>query len=201
MKKLLSTITLLGALSGAAYAAPYYTAAPAPGALTSYDSQPVYTIELVQSFGAKSGDCDTTGVRGSFNLYSDAHEEFRHQFNLSVAPQWGNDDVKGNNGIVSADFFRMPLTAGYDLNIELKDNIFLYLGGKAGYAWATQEGGGLSESGGGFTWSIGAGVKVQCSDSIYVQAGYEFGRTHFSKGDFKNVYGAHTVSFGVGCKF
>ncbi len=201
MKKLLTTVTLLGALSGAAYAAPYYTAAPAPGALTSYDIQPVYTIEGLYSVGSDSGDPDMWGFRGSFSLYSDAYEEFRHQFNLSIAPQWGSEDIGCSHGVCSVDYFMMPLTVGYDLNIEVKDNIFVYIGGKAGYSWASVESCEGDYDGGGFTWSIGAGVKVQCSDSVYVKAGYEFGRTHFSQGDLDGVYGAHTFSIGVGCKF
>ncbi len=193
MKKILSTMTLLGVLCGAAHAAPYYTAVPQAGDLTPYDMQPVYTVDGLYSFGAGDHEnLDMWGVRGSFNLYSSAATTFRHQFNLNIAPQWGSAD--------SVDVFTMPVTAGYDLNIELADDILFYIGGKAGYAWWHEDAPRGDESEGGFTWSVGAGIKIQCSDDVYVRAGYEFGRTYIG-GNVDDIYGAHTIVVGVGFTF
>lgn len=201
MKKLLSIVTMLGALSGAASAAPYYAATPAGGDLTPNDIQPVYTLEAIYSIANKSADPDMWGVRGSLSLYSNGEDSFRHQFSLNLAAQWGEEDYSWYGATYSTDFFMLPVTVGYDINIELADDVMFYVGGKAGYTWAQVEDAWGDANGGGFTWAVGAGIKVQCSDSIYVKAGYEFGRTHFSEGDLGGTYGAHTISVGVGCTF
>lgn len=199
MKKLLSIATLLGALTGAASAAPYVLPSPQPGALTPYDIQPVYSIEGLYGIAQDSEDPDTWGVRGSLSLYSDASSDVRHQFTLSVAGQWGSET---NDAGEDVDLFLLPVTLGYDFNLEIVDSVFLYAGAKAGYAWADLEVDSDSKSTGGFTWSVGAGLKVQCSDSIYVKAGYEFGRTYFDDVRGKDeIYGQHVISVGVGCQF
>ncbi len=226
MKKLLSIATLLGALAGAASAAPYVLPSPQPGALTPYDMQPVYAIEGLYGIAQDSDMPDTYGVRGSFNIYSDAEGSFRHQFSVNVAALWGSDDAPLASYVpsttleypgqkVDVDLFMLPVTVGYTLNIELTDSVMLFLGAKAGYAWSQGElsatvntaNGPVSisedESSGGFTYSVGAGLKIQCSDSVYVHVGYEFGRSYFDfnleNGDL--IYGAHTISLGIGSQF
>lgn len=196
MKKLLSTMTLLGALSGAAVAAPYYTAVPAGGDLTPADAQPVYSIDALYTIGAGDADLDMWGVRGSFNLYNTGMGNFRHQFNLNVSPQWGELDDPDYN----IDAFMLPITAGYDLNIELTEDVLFYVGGKVGYNWAQLDSPFGDVDGGGFIWSVGAGLKFQCSDDVYIRAGYEFSRSYF-KGDIKEIYGGHTIVVGVGVTF
>lgn len=205
MKKLLSVVTLLGALAGAASAAPYVLPAPAGGALTPYDWQPVYSIEGLYSFAADSEDPDMPGIRGSFSLYSNAESRVRHQFNINVGYMSG--DIKEDGW--KQDLELIPLTLGYNINLGLADSVFVYLGAKAGYAWAKEEvtspkNDKWSDSSGGFTYSVGAGIKVQCSDSIYVHAGYEFGRTYIDVDDDDAnhyIYGAHSVILGIGCTF
>lgn len=200
MKKLLSVVTLLGALSGAASAAPYVLPSPAGGALTPYDWQPVYSAEGLYSFAADSDDADLLGVRGSFSLYSNAESSVRHQFNVNIGYMAGDKSKEG----WKADFEMIPLTLGYNINLGLTDSVFVYLGAKAGYAWLDVDFSGSTHSFGGFTYSVGAGLKVQCSSSIYVNVGYEFGRTYFDT-DRPNtshyIYGAHTVVLGIGCTF
>ncbi len=208
MKKLLSIATLLGALAGAASAAPYVLPSPQPGALTPYDWQPVYAIEGLYSI-AQDGDApNACGVRGSFNLYNTGEGSFRHQWSLNVAAQWGSDDVTYTDGYKEdIDLFILPVTAGYTLNMELTDKVMLYVGAKAGYAWSNYEvsGEGYSDddSAGGFTYSVGGGLKFQCSDAIYAHVGYEFGRSYLDYDmDGKDyIYGAHTISLGIGCQF
>lgn len=195
MNKFLSMTTVLSALS--ATAAPYYTAVPAGGELTPYDMQPVYTLEALYSAGENKGDPDMWGMRGSFNLYSNAFDTIRHQFNLNIAPEWGTMNTEHED----ADCFLMPLTAGYDLNLEIAEDVFFYMGGKAGYGWMQLDTHHGNQDGGGFSWSVGAGLKFQCSKDVYVKAGYEFGRTHFSHGDLNGNIGTHTFSLGVGCTF
>ncbi len=227
MNRLPSLLPLLGALAGTASAAPYVLPSPQPGALTPYDWQPVYAIEGLYSFAQDSNKPDTYGVRGSFNLYNRGTGTFRHQFNINLAAAWGNDGTHLSGFLprraatlsrhhTDLDLFLMPVTLGYNLNIELWEDIMLYLGGKAGYAWShgklkttgqTWEGEAFSHSHsrsrGGFTFSAGAGIKVQCSEAIYVHAGYEFGRSYLNYNlEGKDIiYGTHTIFLGVGCLF
>ncbi len=227
MKQFLSTITLLGALAGAASAAPYVLPSPQPGALTPYDMQPAYGIEGLYSIAQKGDHPDTYGVRGSFNLYDSGEGQFRHQFSANIAALWGSDDAPVANIMPSAsqylpegqkmdmDLFIMPVTLGYNLNVGLTDSIFLYVGAKAGYAWSSCDisttvstGAGdvtISDdkSAGGFTYSVGAGLKVQCSDAVYIHVGYEFGRSYldYNLEDKDVIYGAHTISAGISASF
>lgn len=206
MKKCLSIITLLGALSGVASAAPYILPSPQPGALTPYDWQPVYAIEGLYSLADDSDDPDTWGVRGSFNLYSSGENTVRHQFSLNVGYEIGDESDENSE----VELYKIPLTAGYDINLELTDSVMLYAGGKAGYAFGdidvTVDNTSYSESAGGFTFSVGGGLKVQCSDSVYVKAGYEYTRTYFGDsnigGETTNIIlGQHVISLGIGCQF
>lgn len=202
MKKLLSVVTLLGTLAGAASAAPYVLPT-AGGALTPYDWQPVYSIEGTYTLGDHSYDPDMWGVRGSLSLYSNAQSSVRHQFNLNLGFMTG--DAKSGN--LKADGTLIPVTLGYNLNLGITDDVFFYLGGKAGYAFADfdikQNGVKVDElKDGGFTYSVGAGFKVQCSDSVYVHAGYEFGRTFIeTDGDGHAIISGHSVIIGVGWTF
>lgn len=209
MKKVLSLVALLGALASTATAAPYYLPAPAGGALTPYDWQPVYSIEGVYNFIHKDLP-DTAGARFSFSLYNDASSSVRHQFSINLGYECGSESYPEYFTTTKVDMARIPLTLGYDLNIGLTDNIFLDLGAKAGYAWGdievSEKSFDMQESAsshpGGFTFSLGAGVKVQCSDVIYVKVGYEFSRTFYKKCyDERANFGQHSIVLGVGCTF
>lgn len=192
MKKLLSIASILAALAGTASAAPYYLPSPQYGALTPYDMQPVYAIDATYAIG--DGDMiDTWGVRGSFNLYNDAEGTFRHQFNVGVGYEFGDEKVDN----IDTDIYLIPITAGYDLNIELVDDLLLTLGGKVGYSMGEVETDLGSDDIDGFTFRVGAGLKIQCSEAVYVRAGYEFGRTYTDPDNF----GQHIISIGVGCQF
>lgn len=192
MKKLLSIASILTVLAGTASAAPYYLPSPQPGALTPYDMQPVYAIDAIYAIG-DDDMIDTWGVRGSFNLYNDAEGTFRHQFNVGVGYEFGDDKIGG----VDTDIYLIPITAGYDLNIELVDDIFLTIGGKAGYTMGEIENDWGSDNIDGFTFRVGGGLKIQCSDAVYVRTGYEFGRTFTDPDNF----GQHIITIGVGCQF
>lgn len=193
MKKLLSIATLLAALSGAASAAPYVLPDNMPGNYTPYDMQPVYSVEGLYGIADESKGIDTYGARLRLSLYSDAATEFRHQFSINLAGMWGSED--------GADLFMMPVTAGYDLNIEMSDNVMFYIAGKAGYCFGDLDVGDYSADANGFTFSVGAGLKIQCSDSVYVNVGYEYARTYFDTSDVDDEYGQHIISVGIGCQF
>lgn len=198
MKKVLSLVTMLAALAGSASAAPYVLPSPQPGALTAYDIQPVYAVDALY---AMSDDApDSWGVRGSLSLYSDAESSFRHQFSLNVAYLTGDETSHG----VKADMDLIPVTLGYDMNIEITDNVMFTMGGKAGYAFGEGE---LKDADGkikadldGFTFSVGAGIKVQCSESVYLRAGYEYAKTSPNESDVDDIK-QHIISVGVGCQF
>lgn len=187
MKKLLSILPLTAALCGTAHAAPYVLPG-APDALTPYDMQPVYNLEGIYSHS--EGELpDTWGVRGSFNLYNNGEDTFRHQFNINLGALFGHEH--------GTDIFMMPLTGGYNLNIELADDVMLYMGAKAGYAFADVDVHHHNVSHGGFVYSVGAGIKFQCSEQVYFNAGYEFSRTYMSYDDLSQ----HSVIVGLGCRF
>lgn len=198
MKKVLSLVTMLAALAGSASAAPYVLPSPQPGALTAYDVQPVYAVDALYALGDDVPD--TWGVRGSLNLYSDAESSFRHQFSLNVAYMSGDETIDG----VKGEMELIPVTLGYDMNIEITDNVMFTLGGKAGYAFGEGEAKDEEEAWkadlDGFTFSVGAGIKIQCSDSIYVRAGYEYAKTCTDCNDVDDVK-QHIISVGVGCQF
>ena len=213
MKKILSLVALLGTVAGSASAAPYYLSQPVGGALTPYDWQPVYSIEGVYNFVDGDFLPDTYGARLNFSLYNNAVSTVRHQFSISAGYEYGSDTFTGNFANHNLDFktelSRIPLTLGYDANIVLTDHVMLDLGAKAGYAWGEIEGkavdlGSASDSVGGFTFALDAGIKIQCSESIYVKVGYEFSRTFYGKvieDRFNANYGQHSIVIGVGALF
>lgn len=195
MKKLLSIATVLAALAGTATAAPYVLPSPQPGALNQYDVQPVYGVEAIYAIGDHDM-VDTYGVRGSFSLYNDADGTFRHRFSLNAGIEFGDETEYG----VKMELTQIPLDFGYDLDIQMFDNVFLCLTGKAGYTLGDVEIDSHSEDFSGFNFRVGAGIKVQCSDDVHVRVGYEFGRT-FVDEDWMRHYGQHIISVGVGCRF
>ena len=98
----------------------------------------------------------------------------------------------------------MPMTAGYTLNIGLGESTFLYLGGKAGWAVGHyKEHSEIehdSHSFNGFTFSAGGGLKVQCNERLYVQIGYEFGRS-YPHNRHHTIWGQNIISTGLGWRF
>ena len=212
MKKVLSLVALLGALAGSASAAPYYMPSPAGGALTPYDWQPVYSVEALANFADGDRVPDSYGARLNFSLYNNAVSSVRHQFGISLGIEQGSESYWTALGEGQTrdkvDLTRIPLTLGYDLNLGITDRVFFDLGVKGGYAWGNidskQEALGISvgRSVEGFTFSLGAGIKIQCSEVVYVKLGYEFSRTFFENSGTKNInYGQHSIVIGVGCRF
>lgn len=189
--------------SSCASAAPYYLATPAGGALTPYDWQPTTRLEGLYAIGA-SDTPDTAGFRLGLHLYNNAVAAVRHEFSFGLAPQWGNGHRHRHEHRASQDLFLMPLTAGYSLNLKLLDNISLALGGKAGWAFGHyKEHSTLHHESGafnGFTFAAGAGLHIQCSERVYVQAGYDFART-YTNTHHDDIWGQHIISAGIGWLF
>lgn len=200
MKK---TLLFLCLMSGAVSAAPYYLPTPPAGGLMPYDWQPTWRLEGLYAVGA-SHTPDTWGVRGSMQLYSNGESQIRHEFGLNLAPQWGDGHRHRDGWRANQDLFLMPLTAGYTLNLELGKDTFIFLGAKAGWAWGhyKERSKVHHESGSfnGFTFSAGGGLKYQCNERLYVQAGYEFGRT-YSNTRHDDIWGQHIISAGLGWRF
>lgn len=192
MKKLIATSAILAALAGTASAAPYVLPSQQTGALTANDVQPVYTLDAVIALGDGADVPDMYGPRLALNLYNDHNDTFTHAFNLSVSALWGSEDEYG----FDIDYFMLPLTIGYDLNIEVTDKLDFYVGGKAGYAWIDADSRYFSDSDSGFTWGVGAGFRYYFSESIHARVGYEFSRTYTEV-----PFGQHSILIGVGCRF
>ncbi len=201
MKKFLTSAAIVAALASVASAAPYVLPSPQPGALTPYDMQPMWGLDAVYTIAGDHDMPDMYGARLSFNLYSSGEDTVRHQFNLNVTPQFGSETIDG----VKNQLFMVPMTAGYDLNLEITDDVLFYAGGKAGYALTHAvskfDGDRETEDDGGFTFSVGGGLKYQPSDAIMLKAGYEFGRTYVGSGDSKYIYTGHTILVGASVQF
>ena len=201
MKKILSTMTVLACLAGAANAAPYVLPENQPGALTAYDWTPVYGIDALYAIGDEDFVPDMWGARASFSLYSQQRASVRHQFSLNVAYETGDKKEDG----VKNDMHLMPITLGYNVHLAVTDEVAFYLGGKAGYTIGEMEFKAANRKRtvdtDGFNFTVGAGLHVQCSDAVYVRLGYEYGRTYVDKHDMKDNFGQHIISLGVGCTF
>ncbi len=200
MKCALLFLCLLG---GCAAAAPYYLPTPQPGALTSADWQPTIRLEGLYAIGA-SHTPDTAGFRLGQNLYSSADSRIRHEFDMQVAPQWGSGHRTRYAHRSHQDIFMAPLTGGYTLNLGLTDDVYLFLGGKAGWAFGhyKEKSDVHKESGSfnGFCFTAGGGIKVRCSERLYAQVGYEYGRC-FSNTRHDDTWGQHIITAGLGWQF
>lgn len=225
MKKILTLVLLLGALSGTATAAPYYLTRPAAGELTPCDWQPVYSLDGIYNWTAKHKAPDTAGARLNFSLYNNAYSTVRHQFTLSAGYEAGTHHYSGAtvagfatpaNSRLSVTLEKLPITLGYDLNVSLTDHVMLDLGLKGGYAFGFVDSklkepafNGLKAaeykddiSTGGFTYALTAGLKIQCTETIYMRLAYEFSRTYFTKHLSRDqIITQHGIVFGVGCTF
>ena len=198
----------MAALSGVASAAPYVLPSPQPGALTPYDMQPHYGLDAVYTISGDSEAPDVYGVRLSFNLYNSGEDSVRHQFSLNVTPQIGSDDTMYEGHDIDVDLKFLPITFGYDLNLEITDKTLFYMGGKAGYTLAQtkfkvkETGDEDKDDCNGFTFSVGAGLKYQASDAVMLKLGYEFGKIYLEdKTDADSIYTGHSIILGVSCQF
>ncbi len=203
MKKALSILTTLAALAGSASAAGYVLPTNTPGALTPADWQPTYNIEGLYAIG-EDEMMDTWGVRGSFSLYDSGMDTVRHQFSLNLGAEFGSDSETYDGLKEKANLWMVPITAGYDVNIGVTDNVFIDLGVKAGWTigeievkWNKQKD---SADFDGFTLGVGAGIKILCSDRLYFKVGYEFNRTFVSDDVGINI-NQHLITVGLGTQF
>lgn len=196
-KHLVSLFTLCSS----AVAAPYYLPGPQPGALTPYDWQPTTRLEALYAIGT-SDTPDTWGFRTGIDLYSSGESPVRHEFCVNLAPQWGDGHEHHVEGRVKQNLFHMPLTVGYDLNLNLFQNVFLFVGGKFGWAFGRYEEEHRRfrnrDSYNGVTYSLGGGIKIQCSERLYAQAGYEFARTNTHR---DKDWNQHVFTAGLGWIF
>lgn len=198
-----TTLFCLCLLAGSAAAAPYYLPSPQPGALTDADWQPTNRLEGLYAIGA-SHTPDTAGFRLGQSLYSPADSSIRHEFSLQIAPQWGSGHRTRHEHRSHQDIFLAPLTGGYTLNLGITEDIYLCLGGKAGWAFGhyKEKSSVCKESGyvNGFTFSAGGGLKIRCSERLYAQLGYEFGRT-YTNNRHDDTLGQHIITAGLGWQF
>ena len=209
MKKVLSTLTIMACLAGVANAAPYVLPENQPGAYTGYDWTPVYSLDALYAIGAKKHTPDMWGARLGFNLDSMQNASVRHQFCLSVAYEAGNEkyteDFYGYDVKFKDEMHAIPITLGYNVHLAVCDEVAFFLGGRAGYSIGQVKEksvfGTEKVDTDGFTFGVGGGIQIQCSDAVYVRLGYEFGRTYVDKKGVKGNYGQHTISLGVGCWF
>lgn len=202
MKTILISAVLGFACADLAAASPYVLPSPQPGALTVYDMQPMWGVSGVYTFSGKSSLPDVYGPRLHFDLYTDGYEFARHSFNMNATPQWGREHRRRS----VENLFLCPFTAGYDLNLELTDSLLFYLGGKAGYALSHASVKSRccrhccrkrSDTDGGFTFSVGGGLRYQASEAVMLRVGYEFGRSYIGSGADRFHYTGHSILLGI----
>lgn len=204
MKKVLSILSVLAMLASSASAAGYVLPPYQPGALTPSDWQPTYNVEGLYAIGEHDVP-DAWGVRGSFCLYSAGDGAVLHQFSLNVAGEFGDDSTKFAGHKINEEMWTLPVTAGYDLNLGITDSVYLDLGAKAGWATGNYKAKVhgveiVDEDFNGFTMGVGAGIKIMCSDRIYLKVGYEFNRTFISD-DLGINANQHIITAGIGAQF
>ena len=203
MKKALSILITLSALAGSASAAGYVLAPNAPGVLTPSDWQPTYNIEGLYAIGEDEMP-DTWGVRGSFSLYDNGMDSIRQQVSFNIGAEFGSDSEIIGSYKVKTDLWKLPVTAGYDINLGVTDSVFIDFGIKAGWAvgevTSKVEGFKIRTDYDGFTMGAGVGIKILCSDRLYLKAGYEFNRTFVSDDVGINV-NQHLITVGLGTQF
>ena len=203
MKRVLSVLTMLAALAGSASAAGYVLPPYQAGALQPSDWMPSYNIEGLYAIGEDNAP-DAWGVRGSFSLYDDGNGAVRHQFSISIAGEFGSDSYKFEGVKINQDFWMVPITGAYDMNIGITDSVYLDLGVRAGWATGSYEESVMNlkwkEDYNGFTMGVGAGLKIFCSERLYVKVGYEFNRT-FIHDDVGANINQHVITAGIGTAF
>lgn len=203
MKRVLSVLTVLAALAGTASAAGYVLPPYQAGALKSSDWMPSYNVEGLYAIGEDDAP-DAWGVRGSFSLYDDGNGAVRHQFSISVAGEFGSDSYKTEGMKINQDVWMIPVTGAYDINIGITDSVYLDLGVRAGWATGNYEasfkGDKWDKNFNGFTMGVGAGIKIFCSERLYVKVGYEFNRT-FIHDELGINLNQHVITAGIGTAF
>lgn len=203
MKRVLSVLTMLAALAGSASAAGYVLPPYQAGALQPSDWMPSYNIEGLYAVG-QADTPDAWGVRGSFSLYDDGNGAVRHQFSISIAAEFGSDTYEDLGVKINQDMWMMPITGAYNMNVGITDSVYLDLGVRAGWAMGSYEESVMDakweEDFNGFTVGVGAGIKIFCSERLYVKVGYEFNRT-FVHDDIGENLTQHVISAGIGTAF
>lgn len=209
MKK---TLIALLALAGIAAAGTEETITLQPAPQTACTWQPEFSLEYLHGYADHKSEVDTDGIRAGFSIYTNTDSKFSHQFSLNLGYEWGDDSESHDGIIAKLDETKTSLTLGYDLNYALTEKFTVFVGAKAGWSLCDYE---LSvphhnfkweEDMDGFTYSIGAGVKYQITESVHVKAGYEFNRTYYGEcgpaEDRRNIIPClHIISVGVGYKF
>lgn len=167
---------------------------------------------------------DTFGARLTGSVYIPATEKLTHEFNLSIAPQWGSKTTNLNGylygyyvqGGEKIDLFAMPLTAGYRLHFHVTEHSSVHIGARAGYSFVDAEdsfagsvdgyyGTAGADSGidGGFTYAAGLGFSHEYAEGQYFTLSYEYQNTKLNSDDMSGGQHArqHVISAGVGFRF
>jgi opacity protein-like surface antigen len=210
MKK---TLIALLPLAGITAAGTEETITLQPAPQTACTWQPEFSLEYLHGSADHKGEVDTDGIRAGFSIYTNTDSKFSHQFSLNLGYEWGDISESHDDGIIGKlDETKTSLTLGYDLNYALTEKFTVFVGAKAGWSLCDYE---FSvphynfkweQDMDGFTYSIGAGVKYQITESVHVKAGYELNRTYYgecgpAEARHNIIPCLHIISVGVGYKF
>lgn len=167
---------------------------------------------------------DTFGARLTGSVYIPATEILTHEFNLSVAPQWGTKTSSINEYLYGAyvsgtdklDLFALPIMAGYRLHFRVSERTDVHIGARAGYSIVDADetftgsvggyyGTASADSGidGGFTYAAGLGFSHEYAEGQYVTFSYEYQNTKLNSddGDGGQHVSQHVISAGMGFRF
>ena len=205
MKK---TLIALLALAGIAAAGTEEVITLQSAPQTACTWQPEFSLEYLHSVTENNDEIATQGVRANFSVIRNTNSAFSHQFSLSASYEYGDEHCGVDEFYGEMDETKTTLTLGYDLNYAITDKFKVFVGAKAGYATTDVEmkvpAYNLKLTGEmeGFTYSVGAGVKYQITESINVKAGYEFGRYFMGHYEGESIiFNQHIISVGVGYQF
>ena len=207
------TLIALLALAGVAVAGTNEEVITMPEAKTACTLKPEFGIEYLYGHADHTGEVDTDGVRASIGTTLNTNSAFSHTFSLNLAYEWGDtSESHGQDGSGHLDETKTAITLGYDLNYAITDKFKVFVGAKAGWSFCDYE---FSvpkhnfkweQEMDGFTYSVGAGIKYQVTESISVKAGYELNRTYYgecgpAEARHNIIPCLHVISVGVGYKF
>lgn len=121
----------------------------------------------------------------------------------------GNCTV-GKCGIAELDMDALSVLGNAWLDIPVDAGITPYVGGGLGVAWVALSGDGSEDSGSGFAWQLGAGVRSNLSTNVVLDVGYRFKSAAMDEGDYDGFGGlanadfdaqAHVLQAGVSFNF
>jgi opacity protein-like surface antigen len=120
------------------------------------------------------------------------------------------DCTIGKCGILALDMDTLSVLGNAWVDIPVESTLTPYVGAGLGVSWVELSGDGLSDTGTGFTWQLGAGVRADLSPTVTVDIGYRYKSAAMDSDDFNGFGGlssrdfdarAHVLQAGLNYRF